>query len=245
MRQVIAANWKMHGTRAAAADCATALRQEAAGLACDLLVCPPATLISQFAEALRGTAVGIGGQDCHAAPPGAHTGDIAAVMLRDAGASHVILGHSERRQDHGETDEEVRQKVAAALEAGLVPIVCVGETEAQRTAGRETETVGWQLSGSLPHGFRGLIAYEPIWAIGTGRTATLADIGTMHAFIREELVRQFMQPGRAIPILYGGSVKPGNAAEILGVAEVGGALVGGASLIPADFLVIARAACPE
>ena len=165
-------------------------------------------------------------------------------MLRDAGATHVILGHSERRQNHGETDELVREKVLAAVEAGLVPIVCVGESEEQRGAGRETEVVGWQISGSLPEGFRGVLAYEPIWAIGTGKSATERDVATMHAFIREELVRQFMADGRAIPILYGGSVKPDNAAAILAIPEVGGALVGGASLRAADFLAIARAAPP-
>ena len=164
-------------------------------------------------------------------------------MLRDAGATHVILGHSERRRDHGETDELVREKVAAAVAAGLVPIVCVGETEEQREAGRETEVVGWQIEGSLPKPFSGLLAYEPIWAIGTGRSATERDVGMMHAFIREELVRQFGEAaGRAMPILYGGSAKPENAAALLAVAEVGGALVGGASLDAAAFLAIARAA---
>jgi triosephosphate isomerase (TIM) len=245
MRQLVAGNWKMHGLTEAAASLARGIRDGAEGLGCDLLVCPPFTQIVAVAGILRGSAVGVGGQDCHPAEKGAHTGDISAPMLREAGASHVILGHSERRQEHGETDELVREKVLAAVAAGLVPIVCVGETEEQRSSGRETEVVGWQISGSLPEGFRGILAYEPIWAIGTGRTATERDCATMHAFIREELVRQFPDHGRAIPILYGGSVKPDNAAAILGGPEVGGALVGGASLDAADFLAIAKAARRE
>jgi triosephosphate isomerase len=163
-------------------------------------------------------------------------------MLRDAGATWVILGHSERRQNHAETDELVREKVLAATAGGLTPIVCVGETADQRGSGQETEVVGWQLAGSLPKPFTGVVAYEPIWAIGTGKTATAEDVATMHEFIREELVRQFGEAGRAVRILYGGSVNPGNAAALLAVPEVGGALVGGASLKPDDFLAIARAA---
>jgi triosephosphate isomerase len=163
-------------------------------------------------------------------------------MLRDIGATWVILGHSERRQNHGETDELVREKTLAAVEAGLIPIVCVGETEDQRAGGQETEVVGWQLAGSLPKPFTGVVAYEPVWAIGTGKTATEADVATMHAFIREELVRQFGEVGQGILILYGGSVRPNNAASLLAVPHVGGALVGGASLKAEDFLAIARAA---
>jgi triosephosphate isomerase len=163
-------------------------------------------------------------------------------MLRDVGATWVILGHSERRQNHGETDELVREKTLAAVEAGLTPIVCVGETADQRTGGQETEIVGWQLAGSLPKPFAGVVAYEPIWAIGTGKNATDEDVATMHAFIREELVRQFGDAGHTIRILYGGSVKPANAASLLAIPEVGGALVGGASLDPREFLAIARAA---
>jgi triosephosphate isomerase len=244
MRQLIAGNWKMHGLTAEAAALARDIRAGADGLGCDLLVCPPFTQIVGVAEALRGSAVAVGGQDCHQDPKGAHTGDIAAPMLRDAGASYVILGHSERRQNHGENDELVREKVLAALAAGLTPIVCVGESEEQRSSGRETEVVGWQISGSLPEGFSGVLAYEPCWAIGTGKTATERDVAVMHAFIREELVRQFMAQGRGFPILYGGSVKPDNAAAILVTPEVGGALIGGASLKAADFLAIARAARP-
>jgi triosephosphate isomerase len=206
-----------------------------------LLVCPPFTQVIAVAQVLSGSAVAVGGQDCHAAPHGAHTGDISAPMLRDAGATWVILGHSERRQNHGETDALVHEKVQAAVAAGLTPIVCVGETGDQRQSGQETEVVGWQLSGSLPKPFTGVIAYEPVWAIGTGKTATEQDVATMHAFIREELVRQFGDAGRGVPILYGGSVNPKNATSLLAVPEVGGALVGGASLKAEDFLAIARA----
>jgi triosephosphate isomerase len=166
-------------------------------------------------------------------------------MLHDAGATWVILGHSERRQNHDETDELVREKTLAALAAGLMPIVCVGETADQRTGGQETEVVGWQLAGSLPKPFTGVVAYEPVWAIGTGRTATEQDVAIMHAFIRDELVRQFGDSGHDIRILYGGSVKSANAASLLAVPNVGGALVGGASLDPREFLAIARAAKAE
>jgi triosephosphate isomerase len=240
MRQLIAGNWKMNGLTAQATAIASPLR-DVAGLSCDLLVCPPFTQLVAVAQALAGSAVAVGGQDCHTAPNGAHTGDISAPMLRDAGATWVILGHSERRQNHGETDELVREKVLAATEAGLTPIVCVGETVDQRQGGAETEVVGWQLAGSLPKPFAGVIAYEPVWAIGTGKHATAQDVATMHAFIREELVRQFGEAGRELRILYGGSVNPANAATLLAVPDVGGALVGGASLKPEDFLAIARA----
>ena len=242
MRQLIAGNWKMNGLRAEAIQLATALRAGCDGLGCDLLVCPPATVLQAVGEVLAGSPVALGGQDCHAEPRGAHTGDIGAPMLRDAGALWVILGHSERRAEHHETDDLVRAKVLAATEAGLTPIVCVGETEDQRQAGQETEVVGWQISGSLPKGFTGAVAYEPVWAIGTGRSATEADVATMHAFIREELVRQFGWAGEAIRILYGGSVKPENAATLLHLPDVDGALVGGASLKADQFLAIVKAA---
>jgi triosephosphate isomerase len=242
MRQLIAGNWKMNCLEAEAVDLAGAIAAGAGGIAADLLVCPTALQLAAVARVLEGTEVAVGGQDCHQATQGAHTGDISGVMLRDVGATWVILGHSERRQNHGETDELVREKTLAAVAAGLTPIVCVGETEDQRSGGMETETVGWQIAGSLPKPFTGVIAYEPIWAIGTGRTATEEDVATMHAFIREELVRQFGDDGHAIRILYGGSVKPANAAGLLKVPNVGGALVGGASLIADDFLAIARAA---
>jgi len=244
MRQLIAGNWKMHGLKAEATALAQGIKGGTAGLGCDLLVCPPFTQITAVAEVLAGSVIGVGWQDCHAEAKGAHTGDISAPMLRDAGARWVILGHSERRQNHGETDAMVRAKLVAALAAGLSPIVCVGETEAERTAGWETGIVGGQLSGSLTDGFPGVVAYEPVWAIGTGKTATEADVAAMHGFIRESLVRQLGPSGRAVRILYGGSVRPANAGALLGLPEVGGALVGGASLNAADFLGIARAAKP-
>jgi triosephosphate isomerase len=247
MRQLIAGNWKMHGTVAGAVALAEGVRAGAAGAPCDLLVCPPFVHLAAVAAALKGSAVGLGGQDCHQAAQGAHTGDISAPMLVDVGATHVILGHSERRQNHGEIDELVREKTEAALRSGLTPIVCVGETDEQRLSGQETEIVGWQLAGSLPQGFvaKGVecaVAYEPCWAIGTGKTPTVEEVAAMHAFIREELVRQFGAPGHGIRILYGGSVKPGNAAALLAIPHVGGALIGGASLVAADFLAIAKVA---
>jgi triosephosphate isomerase len=253
MRQLIAGNWKMHGLGASAAALAEAVRAGAGAVACDLLVCPPFLHLGAVAAILRGSPVAVGGQDCHQALEGAHTGDISAPMLRDAGASHVILGHSERRQNHGEIDEVVREKTETALRCGLTPIVCVGETAEQRQSGQETEIVGWQLAGSLPQGFaaqgvaRGVglgcaVAYEPCWAIGTGKVPTVEEVAAMHEFIREELVRQFGAAGHGIRILYGGSVKPGNARELLAVPHVGGALIGGASLNAADFLAIARLA---
>ena len=242
MPQLIAGNWKMHCLAGEAVALAKDIANGAAGITADLLVCPTALHIAAVAEALRGTRVAIGGQDCHMARQGAHTGDISGPMLRDAGASWVILGHSERRQNHGETDELVREKTLAAVDAGLTPIVCVGETADQRSGGQQTEVVGWQLAGSLPKPFSGVVAYEPVWAIGTGRTATNEDVAVMHGFIRDELVRQFGDAGHAIRILYGGSVRPANAASLLAVAHVGGALVGGASLKAEDFLAIAQAA---
>jgi triosephosphate isomerase (TIM) len=242
MPHLIAGNWKMHGTRAEGTALAAHIRTGSDRLVCDLLVCPPATILHAVAGVLEGSPIAVGGQDCHREPHGPHTGDIAAAMLRDAGATWVILGHSERRAGHQETDEAVREKAVAAIAAGLTPIVCVGETAEQRQSGRETAVVGRQIAGSLPKGFTGVVAYEPVWAIGTGRTATEPDIAAMHAFIRAELRRQFGRAGEAIRILYGGSVKPENAAGILGIAHVGGALVGGASLKAGDFLAIARAA---
>ncbi|APH59153.1 triose-phosphate isomerase [Granulibacter bethesdensis] len=247
MRQLIAGNWKMNGLRSTSEPLLQALRDAAphALQNCDMLICPPVTLIAQAASVLADSGIEVGAQDCHMARSGAHTGDLSAEMLVEAGARWVILGHSERRRDHGELSETVREKVLAARQFGLTPIVCVGETEDERASGRETEIVGWQIKGSLPDGFaadsNGVIAYEPVWAIGTGRTATVEDVAMMHAFIREELVRQFGEAGRGIRILYGGSVKPENAASLLRVPEVGGALVGGASLSAQDFLAIAAA----
>ncbi len=242
MRPLIAGNWKMNGLRAAARSLAQCLRDGADDAGCGLLVCPPTTVLAEVATLLAGSAVAVGGQDCHAEADGAHTGDVSAPMLRDAGAAWVILGHSERRQDHHETSVQVRHKASAAAAAGLTPIVCVGETEAEREAGHAFRVIGEQVSGSLPAGFAGVVAYEPIWAIGTGRIPTEADVAAMHAFIRAQLVADLGVGASGLRILYGGSVKPGNAGALLGLPEVGGALVGGASLAAADFLAIARAA---
>ena len=241
MRQLIAGNWKMNGKMTDGAALAAALRDGANSLNCDLLICPPATLLATLSQQLFGSAVMIGAQDCHAKVSGAHTGDISAAMLRDAGAGWVILGHSERRADHGESDAAVQAKVVAAVAAGLSPIVCVGETESERVSGQQNDVVARQLTGSLPQDFHGTIAYEPVWAIGTGRTPSEADVAEMHAHIRATLVAHLGEAGRGLRILYGGSVKPSNAAALMGLPEVGGALVGGASLVAADFLAIAHA----
>jgi triosephosphate isomerase (TIM) len=245
MPQLIAGNWKMNGVTAEARAIAEALREHVRYLRCELLVCPPFTQIATVAGILSGSAIRVGGQDCYFDDGCAHTGDISAAMLRDAGATWVILGHSERRHGHGETDELVRRKVDAAQAHDLTPIVCVGETDEQRKGGVETETVGSQISGSLPKDFRGVVAYEPVWAIGSGNTPTDAQVAAMHAFIRAELRRQFGEAGAAIRILYGGSVKAANAAALLSIPEVGGSLVGGASLQPGAFLAIAGAATPD
>lgn len=244
IRPLIAGNWKMHGTLREASALAEAVRAGAAATppAADLLICPPFLHIHILAASLLGQRVSVGAQDCHAAAKGAHTGDLSAAMLRDVGASHVILGHSERRADHGETDAMVRAKTSAALAEGLVPVVCVGETEAQRLGGEADAVVRRQLAESLPDDFAGVIAYEPVWAIGTGRTPTESDIAAIHATIRETLVARFGDAGQVTRILYGGSMKPGNAKAILALANVDGGLVGGASLVAADFLAIAAAA---
>lgn len=244
--KLIAGNWKMNGLAAALEEARilnAALRVEPA--ACRVALCPPATLVDRTAAALDGGPVEIGGQDCHAEASGAFTGSISAEMLADAGAALVILGHSERRAGFGETDADVAAKVEAALRAGLEPIVCVGETLSERESGRAVEVVRAQVLGSLPDsldGRRFAVAYEPVWAIGTGLTPTLEQIAEVHAAVRAAMVERLGVGGRTASILYGGSVKPSNAAEILAVAEVGGALVGGASLKAADFLGIIRAA---
>jgi len=243
MRRIIIGNWKLNGSLADVAAYAAAL--QAAPTHADLGVCPPFPMLERFAAALAGTGIALGAQDCHARPSGAHTGDVSAILIKETGATHVILGHSERRSDHGETNADVAAKVSAALAAGLIPIVCVGETEAQRDAGEAEDLVRTQLRHSLPENFAGLIAYEPVWAIGTGRTPTEKEVTAMHAAIRAALVAQFPASGATFPILYGGSVKPGNAAGLLALPEVGGALVGGASLVAADFLAIAAAAPPD
>jgi triosephosphate isomerase (TIM) len=239
-RPLVAGNWKMNGLAASIGQLTAMIAGARALPVVDLMVCPPATLIASFAAAARGTPVLIGGQDCHALASGAYTGDISAEMLKDAGASAVIVGHSERRHYHHENDAEVRAKAEAARRAGLVAIVCVGETRPQREAGQALDVVGTQLQGSLPDGAADfVVAYEPVWAIGTGLTPTPADVGEMHHAIREHLVSRYRAGGQGARILYGGSVNPKNAAELLAVANVDGALVGGASLKAADFLAIA------
>jgi triosephosphate isomerase len=248
IRPLIAGNWKMNGLRASVAEFEAMLAgaPQVAAKA-DLLVCPPATLIAGFAEKARGSkTLAIGAQDCHPKPSGAHTGDLSAEMLADAGASAIIVGHSERRADHGEGDALVRQKAEAAWRAGLIAIVCIGETREQRDAGQTLDICGAQLKGSLPEGATAgnlVVAYEPVWAIGTGLTPTAADVEQVHRFIRDTLTSRFNAEGAKIRILYGGSVKPSNAAELMAVANVNGALVGGASLKASDFLAIA-AGCP-
>jgi triosephosphate isomerase (TIM) len=236
-RKLAAGNWKMNGSRAALAE-VEALMAAFASPGVDLLICPPATLIAQMAWARKDHPLRIGGQDCHAAAQGAHTGDIAPEMLAEAGASHVILGHSERRADHGETDAQVRAKTQGAWRAGLTAVVCIGETRAEREAGRTLDIVGAQLAGSLPDGATAantVVAYEPVWAIGTGLVPTLDQIAEVHGFLRARLTARFGTEGAGMRILYGGSVKPTNAAEIFAVPDVDGALVGGASLKAADF----------
>lgn len=237
-RKLAAGNWKMNGTSAALSEL-EALAATHAAPTVEVLICPPATLLSRAASTVDGTGITVGGQDCHAASSGAHTGDLSAEMLRDAGAETVILGHSERREDHGEQNEDVRAKARAAMDAGLKAIICVGESLEQREAANTLDIIGGQMSGSIPDQSTGenlIIAYEPIWAIGTGKVPTLEEIGEVHDFIRNRLERRFGEGvGRSVRLLYGGSVKPGNAAEIFAVSNVDGALVGGASLKAQDF----------
>ncbi len=248
IRPLIAGNWKMNGLKSALAEF-EAMLAGAAGVAdkADLLVCPPATLVAAFAERARGSkTLSVGAQDCHAKPSGAHTGDLSAEMLADAGARAIIVGHSERRADHGETDVLVRQKAEAVWRAGLTAVVCIGETQHQRDQGQTLDICRGQLNVSVPDGSRSdnlVVAYEPIWAIGTGLTPTAQDVEQIHGFIRELLIARFKREGARMRILYGGSVKPSNASELMAVANVNGALVGGASLKAADFLAIARG-CP-
>jgi triosephosphate isomerase (TIM) len=247
-RKLAAGNWKMNGTSADLAEL-TALLAAFPAPGPEILICPPATLLHRMAGARGEHPLALGGQDCHANVKGAHTGDISAAMLRDAGATHVILGHSERRTDHAETDALVAAKALAARAASLTALICVGETEAQRRANDTLAIVGAQLAGSIPDGATAadtVIAYEPVWAIGTGLVPTTAQIAEVHAFIRQTLAARFGEEGRAMRILYGGSVKPANAAEIFAVPDVDGALVGGASLKAADFgpIIAALAAAP-
>ena len=245
-RILIAGNWKMNERLASAISLAKAVSAGAAQSSAEVLVCPPSLYVHAVSEAVSGGAVSVGGQDCHAAEKGAHTGDIAAEMLADAGASHVIVGHSERRTDHGESSADVQAKAAAAHRAGLTAIVCIGETEAERDAGKALPVLSEQIAASLPDTATAgntVVAYEPVWAIGTGRTPSIEDITEAHAHIRQEIGKKAGDAAAAnMRILYGGSMKPGNAAEILAVADVDGGLIGGASLKAEDFLAIVAAA---
>ncbi|MDA1071984.1 MAG: triose-phosphate isomerase [Proteobacteria bacterium] len=247
MRALIAGNWKMNGLRADAAERFAAFRERAAAATppCDVLICPPAPLIADAAAALAGSGLLWGGQDCHAEDKGAFTGDVAAPLLADLGCSHVIVGHSERRGGHGESDTVIAAKAAAAHRAGLVAIVCLGESAEERAQGRAAAVVASQLAGSLPpsaDGANTVVAYEPIWAIGTGNTATPADVAEIHGLLRDELESRLGEAGTAVRLLYGGSVNAANAHELLRVPHVNGALVGGASLKPGDFWTIVEAA---
>ena len=247
IRPLVAGNWKMNGLKPALAEALkvrAALEADPAAAGIDVMICPPALLVAELATAAKGSKLLVGGQDCHADAAGAHTGDTSAEMLADAGARAVIVGHSERRADHGELDREVRAKAAAAHRAGLIAIVCVGETAGERSIGLTLNVVGRQLAGSLPKGATAantVIAYEPVWAIGTGLTPTAKDVAQVHASIRAALGEIAGPDGAKMRILYGGSVKPSNARELMGVADVDGALVGGASLKADDFCGIIAA----
>lgn len=241
--KLAAGNWKMNGLRASLGEL-EAIIAGSRGSAAEVAICPPATLVGAAASLAAGSHVAIGGQDCHADASGAHTGDISAEMIADAGGIMVIVGHSERRSDHGETDDAVRAKAEAAWRAGLTAIVCIGETEAERRAGQTEAVLDRQIAGSVPDGAtaaNSVVAYEPVWAIGTGLTPSLDDIRAAHAHIRRRLAEKLGAEADALRILYGGSVKPANAGEIMAVDGVDGALVGGASLKAADFLAIVAA----
>lgn len=243
-RKLAAGNWKMNGTSADLAEVSTLMKAHPAP-ACDILLCPPTTLLDRMAGLIGKAPILVGGQDCHALAAGAHTGDISAAMLADAGADYVILGHSERREDHDEHNEDVRAKAKTALAAGLKVVICVGETLAEREAANTLEIIGGQLAGSIPDLVAGdtlVVAYEPVWAIGTGKVPTTNQIGEVHDFIRARLEQRLGSGvGRSVRILYGGSVKASNAAEIFAVSNVDGALVGGASLKAGDFSPIIAA----
>jgi len=246
IRPLVAGNWKMNGTR----ENLDQIKAIAEGLGPDMsdqidaLICPPATLLYVATAIADGTALSIGAQDCHTEQSGAFTGDISADMIADCLADYVLVGHSERRTQHAEDNATIRAKAEAAKSAGLVRIICIGETEAERKSGDTLKVLGNQLAGSVPDGATAedtVIAYEPVWAIGTGLTPTVADIAEAHGFIRTEMKARFAGEGAAMRLLYGGSVKPGNAAELLGIADVDGALIGGASLKAVDFLAICKA----
>lgn len=247
IRPLVAGNWKMNGVASSLAEALAvrdALAGPRAGIASDVMIAPPATLLSLFAAPCAGSRLALAGQDCHPKASGAHTGDVSAEMLKDAGASAVIVGHSERRSDHGETSKVVRQKAEAAYRAGLTAIICIGETAGERRVGLTLPVVERQLAGSLPDvatAANTVVAYEPVWAIGTGLTPTPEDVAEVHAAIRRALEARFGVEGARMRILYGGSVKPDNASVLMAVANVNGALVGGASLKASDFLAILRA----
>ena len=247
IRPLVAGNWKMNGLTAALAEAQRVqdrLADTAFAPSVDVMICPPATLVAALARQAAGSRLQVGAQDCHWQEKGAHTGDLSAEMLKDAGATAVILGHSERRADHGERSGDVRRKVVAAQRAGLAAIVCVGETAGERRAGLTLEVVARQLAESLPDWATAAstaIAYEPVWAIGTGLTPSAADVAEVHTFLRRTLAARFGGEGQAMRLLYGGSVKPDNAQELMAVANVNGALVGGASLKAGDFLAIIAA----
>lgn len=243
IKPLVAGNWKMNGHRSSLQEISAIASgiDETLGSKIEALICPPATLIYLASAAVQDTHLKIGAQDCHTAQSGAHTGDISAAMMRDAAASHVIVGHSERRTDHGETDALVRAKAEAAHGENLVAIVCIGETEAERQSGKTLDVIERQLSGSVPDGAddqNTVIAYEPVWAIGTGLTPTAADVEEAHAFMRRKLEGRLGAGGASMRLLYGGSVKPGNASELMAISHVDGALIGGASLKADDFLAI-------
>ncbi|MCP1199330.1 triose-phosphate isomerase [Notoacmeibacter sp. MSK16QG-6] len=245
IRPLVAGNWKMNGLSSDLAELKemAAGFEDASGGAADGLICTPATLIERAVRAVDGTALAIGGEDCHANETGAHTGDVSAEMIADCGASHVIVGHSERRTDHAETDEMVAEKAKAVWRGGLVAIICIGETEAQRKANETLDVLAQQIAGSVPdsaNAENSVVAYEPVWAIGTGLTPTANDVAEAHAHIRERLIERLGDNGKTVRILYGGSVKPSNADELMAVENVNGALIGGASLKAADFLGIAK-----
>jgi len=250
IRPLVAGNWKMHGLQAQLGEAVRvrdAVSAPGAEVGADVMICPPYTLLLALAQAARGSKLLVGAQNCHAVASGAFTGDIAAEMLADAGAVAVIVGHSERRGGHGERDGDVRLKVQAAHRAGLTAIMCIGETAGERAAGLTLEVVGRQLHGSLPDGAGAAdtaVAYEPIWAIGTGLTPSAQDVAEVHGAIRHALRQRFGAQGAAMRILYGGSVKPANARELMAIKDVDGALVGGASLKADDFLAIVAAYRP-
>ncbi len=245
IKPLVAGNWKMNGLRTSRREIVALGRKLARQPArCDVLICPPATLLAGFKDDARAAGVALGAQDCHAQVSGAHTGDLSAAMLKDAGAKYVITGHSERRTDHGETDAMVKAKAEAAHAAGLIAIICVGETQSQRDAGETLKVITGQIAGSLPEDVTAkttVIAYEPVWAIGTGRTPTPEDVAEVHAAIRARLEKQVGPEGAKMRILYGGSVKPANAGELMAIPHVNGALVGGASLKADDFYAIIAA----